>query len=150
MLENSRNDWKAERQWQDNGKTMIINRTKKTRVFGKFHFPGVSTFSVIFLFFCHVFVMFHCFPLCFHDSNVWCVMFNCFFFQFSYFCSFVFFTFYWFLSLFHGFLPFLVVFYFLLVFFTFSLVFFYCSTVFFNFFIGFDWFFNDFVAFKLD
>ena len=81
------------RQWQDND-----NKQDK---------KNGSYFSV---FFCHVFVMFHCFPLCFHDSNVWCVMFNCFFFQFSYFCSFVFFTFYWFLSLFHGFLPFLVVF----------------------------------------
>ena len=49
------------RQWQDNDNKHDNKHDKKrqkTQVFGKFHFPGVSTSSVIFLVFmscfCHV------------------------------------------------------------------------------------------------
>ena len=79
---------KQKRQWQDNGKTMTINMTKKRQK----HTKTTSFLQILFswsfnifchfsVFLCHVFVMFHCFPLCFHDSSVWCVMFNCFFFR---------------------------------------------------------------------
>ena len=72
---------KQNRQWQDNGKTMTINMTKKDKnhkFLAKFIFLEFQHLLSFFWFLCHVFVMFHCFPLCFHDSSVWCVMFNCF------------------------------------------------------------------------
>ena len=66
------------RQWQDNDNKTSQKQEQKPQVFDKSHVPGVSTSSVICLsFVCHVFVMFHCFPLCLHASSVWCVMFNC-------------------------------------------------------------------------
>ena len=59
---------------------------KNHKFLANFIFLEFQHLLSFFWFLCHVFVMFHCFPLYFHDSSVWCVMFNCFFSEFSYFC----------------------------------------------------------------
>ena len=100
---------------------MTINMTKKKDKKHKFLANFIflefqHLLSCFCCFLCHVFVMFHFFPLCFHDSSVWCVMFNCFFSNsliFVDFCSSLFIGFchfsmgffpFWFFFLFVGFL----------------------------------------------
>ena len=104
MLGNLRTDWKTERQWQENDRKMTENHDKKNTGFWQVSLSWIQNilwfFSVMFLLWLIDFLW------CFHDSSVWCVMFNCFFpillFLFIWFLHFFLFfaTFPWFSSLF--------------------------------------------------
>ena len=71
MLENERNDWKTERQWQENDRKMTEKHDKKNTSFWQVSFSWIQNICDLF---CHVFVMFDWCPWCFHDSSVWCTI----------------------------------------------------------------------------
>ena len=126
------------RQWQDNDNKHDQKKGQTNTSFWQISCSWIfNIFCHASVIFCNVVVMFlSCFIVFLYVCMLLVCDVSCLtvVFQFSYFCSCVFFTFYWFLSLFHGFLSFLVVFIFFLgflhVFIGFLLLFQRCSLLF--------------------